>query len=177
MNIHYEDPFSDPPGARSDARRLRGRLALPVTVWTSGPPGGEAGLTISSVVLADGEPPVVCGLVAETTDLYAAVTASRTFVVHLLRDEDARLAEIFAGLRPNPGGPFAGLEMKASAWGPVITSHATRAYCRLEGVTDAGYQRLVTGSIEKIDLDEIDSPAVYFRGRFRRLAPDARRGD
>lgn len=174
-NIHYEDPFADPPSERSPARRLRGRLALPVTVWTAGRAGEEVGLTISSLTVADGEPPVVSGLVGETTDLYAAVTDTQRFVVHVLRAEDALLAEIFAGLRPNPGGPFAGLEVKESDWGPLLETHGTRAYCRLQEVTDSGYQKLLIAGVEKIDLDEIDDPAVYFRGRFRRLGPDVRR--
>lgn len=173
--IHYEDPFVDPPEERSPARRLRGRLPLPVTVWTAGREGAEVGLTVSSLVIADGEPPRLAALLAETTDLYAAIIETRTFVVHVLRDDDARLAEIFAGLRPNPGGPFAGLSFSTSPWGPVLATHGTRAFCRVVDSAVAGYPRLVTADIEKIDLDQIDSPAIYFRGRFRRLAPDPRR--
>jgi 3-hydroxy-9,10-secoandrosta-1,3,5(10)-triene-9,17-dione monooxygenase reductase component len=173
--IHYENPFVDPPGERSDARRLRGRLALPVTVWTSAGNDGPTGLTVSSFVVAEGEPPILAGLVAETTDLFAAAMLTRSFVVHVLREEDSRMAEVFAGLRPNPGGPFEGLEVRHSDWGPVIASHGTRAFCRVDAIADAGYQKLVSGNIEKIDLDELESPSVYFRGRFRRLAPDLRR--
>ncbi len=173
--IHYENPFIDPPGKRSEARRLRGRLALPVTIWTSGGSDDPVGLTVSSLVVADGEPPVVSGLIAETTDLYAVVMETERFVIHVLRDDDSRLAEIFAGLRPNPGGPFANLQTRGSEWGPVIDSQGTRTFCRLTRVSDAGYQKLITGTIEKIELDELESPSVYFRGRFRRLAPDVRR--
>jgi 3-hydroxy-9,10-secoandrosta-1,3,5(10)-triene-9,17-dione monooxygenase reductase component len=174
--IHYENPFMDPPGERSDARRLRGRLALPVTVWTAGDAGGPVGLTVSSLVVADGEPPTVSGLVGETTDLFGVIAQTKAFVIHLLHDGDASLAEIFAGLRPNPGGPFADLDVEASEWGPVIRSHGTRAFCRMTAVADAGYHKLVTGTVERIELEEEpDSPLVYLRGRFRRLAPDSRR--
>ena len=31
-----QDPFATPPGKRSPARRLRGRLPAPVTIWTAG---------------------------------------------------------------------------------------------------------------------------------------------
>jgi 3-hydroxy-9,10-secoandrosta-1,3,5(10)-triene-9,17-dione monooxygenase reductase component len=174
--IHYENPFVDPPGERSEARRLRGRLALPVTVWTAGDAEGPVGLTVSSLVVADGEPPVVSGLVGETTDLFGAITETEAFVIHILREGDASLAEIFAGLRPNPGGLFAGLDVDPSEWGPVIRSHGTRAFCRLSAMMDSGYHKLVTGAIERIELeDEQESPLVYLRGRFRRLAPETRR--
>jgi hypothetical protein len=85
------------------------------------------------------------------------------------------MAEVFAGLRPNPGGPFEGLQIRESDWGPVIESHGTRAFSRVTDIADAGYQKLVTGTVERIDLEELESPSVYFRGRFRRLAPDLRR--
>ena len=173
--IHYENPFVDPPEERSQSRRLRGRLALPVTIWTSGTEAEPSGLTISSLVLAEGEPAVLSGLVAPTTDLYVSIQETRAFVVHVLRDEDARLAEIFAAARPHPGGPFSAVNTEQSAWGPVIASHGTRAFCRLSHVAEAGYQQLVTAEVERIDLDDLDDPAVYFRGRLRRLAPDARR--
>lgn len=173
--VHYEDPFVDPPEDRSPVRRFRGRLALPVTIWTSGRTGEETGLTVSSLMVADGEPPILTGLVAETTDLYASINDTGVFVVHVLSDEDGRLAEIFAGMRPNPGGPFAGLKYVDSEWGPVLESLPTRAFCRLRDISDAGYQKLIQASVQKFDLDELDSPAIYFRGRFRRLAPDVRR--
>lgn len=173
--IHYENPFIDPPGERSEARRLRGRLALPVTVWTAGSPDNPVGLTVSSLLVADGEPPIVSGLIGETTDLFALLNETKTFVIHVLREEDGSLAEIFAGLRPNPGGPFAGLDVDDSQWGPVIRVNRTRAFCRLTSVNDAGYHKLVTGEIERMDLGEEESPLIYLRGRFRRLAPDVRR--
>jgi 3-hydroxy-9,10-secoandrosta-1,3,5(10)-triene-9,17-dione monooxygenase reductase component len=173
--IHYENPFVDPPEDRSPARRLRGRLPLPVTIWTANGENGPVGLTISSLVVADGEPPFVAGLVGETTDLFSAVERTGTFVIHVLDEDDARLAEIFAGLRPNPGGPFAGLETTDSEWGPVIASLGNRAFCKLSSTTDGGFQKLIAGTIEKIDIEELETPLAYFRGRFRRLAPDVRR--
>jgi hypothetical protein len=47
-----DTPFAVPPERRSPARRLRGRLVAPVTVWTAGHPPGGAGLTVSSVLVA-----------------------------------------------------------------------------------------------------------------------------
>jgi flavin reductase (DIM6/NTAB) family NADH-FMN oxidoreductase RutF len=173
--VHYEDPFADPPEDRSPARRMRGRLALPVTVWTSGTVSAPFGLTVSSLMLAEGEPPVLMGLIAGTTDLYGSIEETNAFVVHVLREEDGRLAEIFAGLRPNPGGPFASVDIDESSWGPVLRSHTTRAFCRVEETRPAGYQQLVTARAEKIEVGELSDPAVYFRGRLRGLSPDARR--
>jgi 3-hydroxy-9,10-secoandrosta-1,3,5(10)-triene-9,17-dione monooxygenase reductase component len=170
-HVHYENPFVTPVDKREPARRLRGRLALPVTVWTAGSPQARTGLTISSIVVAEGNPSIVVGLVNETTDLFGAIHDTGAFVVHVLNYADRVLADRFAGLRPSPGGLFADLDVAESEWGPVLASAANRAYCRFTDEAPAGYQRLVRGSIERIDLEELATPLVYFRGRYRALEP------
>ncbi len=168
-NIHYEHPFVPPVEAREPWRRLRGRLTAPVTVWTSGAGEERAGLTISSLLVADGRPPVVLGLMKETTDLYAAIRATGSFLVHVLDRTHAALSEEFAGLRPRPGGPFAGRRVEKRPHGPVLSDIPDRAYCRLVDDTEAGYQRLVRGAVEDIEVSELTSPLVLFRGRYRSL--------
>jgi len=157
---------------REPVRRLRGRLASPVTIWTSGREGAYAGLTVSSVVLVEGEPSSIVGLVGPLTDLWDALETTGAFVVHVLPASEKVLADRFAGLRPSPGGLFADVTVAASEWGPVLTELTDRAYCRVGGWTEPGFQRLVSGAIERIDLAELDDPLVYFRGRYRRLSSD-----
>src|ERR671913_178577 len=50
--IHSSDPFATPEQDKSPVRRLRGRLAAGVTLWTT---TGPAGLTVSSMMVADGD--------------------------------------------------------------------------------------------------------------------------
>ena len=47
IRIGGQPPFAVPAGRRDPARRLRGRLVAPVTIWTAGRPPGGAGLTVS----------------------------------------------------------------------------------------------------------------------------------
>jgi 3-hydroxy-9,10-secoandrosta-1,3,5(10)-triene-9,17-dione monooxygenase reductase component len=172
--IHSEHPFATPVELREPARRLRGRFASPVTVWTAG--GRErplAGLTVSSTVVSVGEPSLVLGLIGETTDLFDAVRSTGSFVVHVLSESDATLADRFAGLRPSPGGMFSGLELEDTPHGPALAAVPERASCRVVDVVASGFQQLVRGEIESIELGDLDSPLVYFRGRYRRLAPRA----
>jgi 3-hydroxy-9,10-secoandrosta-1,3,5(10)-triene-9,17-dione monooxygenase reductase component len=167
--VHYRDPFATPPEKRSPARQLRGRLASGVTVWTSGDASARTGLTISSMVVAEGEPSEIVGLINDTTALWDVIEATRSFVVHILSENDRVLADRFAGLRPSPGGQFAGLDVQDTPWGPVLTALADRVYCRYVSATETGFQRLVTGEIERIELGDLDRPLVYFRGRYRRV--------
>lgn len=169
-SIHSEHPFAPPVERRDPARRFRGRLASPVTVWTAGEagaPGGRAGLTISSLLVAEGEPPRVLALISDLTDLWVAIKDSGAFVVHVLSGAQQDLSERFALRRPAPGGLFAGLEVSPSTWGPVLEGVPNRAYCRLEATAPAGYQQLVTGMVEDLDIEEgFDQPLLYFRGRY-----------
>lgn len=169
VNVRYENPFVDPPEARDAARRLRGRLVAPVTLWTAGDEDARTGLTISSIVIAAGEPAEALGLMSETTDLLDAITDTRTFVIHVLGDGDKVLADRFAGVRPSPGGLFVDLDVDQTRWGPAIATVVNRAYCRLIRTERAGYQVMVAGAIERVELDELDTPLVYFRGRYRAL--------
>ena len=51
-----EHPFIRPEADRDPVRRFRGRLVAPVTIVTAGDDVGRAGLTVSSLMLAEGEP-------------------------------------------------------------------------------------------------------------------------
>ena len=167
--IHYEDPFATPLEARQPIRRFRGRLAAGVTIWTAGAGAERMGLTMSSVLVAEGDPPSILGLMSDTTDLYERIRTSGRFVVHVLDSDKAIPADVFAGLRPSPGGKFTGVAFEESEWGPVLTQVQTRAYCSFVEETEVGYHRLMRGEVEKIELDELQRPLVYFRGRYRSL--------
>jgi 3-hydroxy-9,10-secoandrosta-1,3,5(10)-triene-9,17-dione monooxygenase reductase component len=166
-----EDPFATPRELRAPARRLRGRLVAPVTVWTS---GGEmpSGLTVSSMLVAEGDPSSVMGLLNETTAVWDAMGETGTVVVHVLERRHRRLAERFAGAVPSPGGVFAGLAVAPSPWGPVLAEVPTRAYCRVVERVAAGYQQLARATIESLDLPAAGEPLAHFHGRYRELAPE-----
>src|SRR3954470_5699286 len=102
--IHSTDPFATPDQDKSAVRRLRGRLAAPVTLWTT---PGPAGLTVSSALVADGDPGLVLGRIDEESDFGDAAEASGRFAVTPLTPADRQLADRFAGLMPAPGGLFA----------------------------------------------------------------------
>jgi len=118
--IHDEHPFVTPPDLRDPARQLRGRLASGVTVFTSGGPDHRAGLTVSSLLVAEGEPSRVVALVGEATDLWFAIEQSGSWILHVLGETDRELSDRFAGLRPSPGGMFVGIDVEDTPWGPSM---------------------------------------------------------
>ncbi|MBA3489718.1 MAG: flavin reductase [Longispora sp.] len=168
MNIHAGHPFATPEGERSPVRRLRGRLASPVTLWTAVSGAGRAGLPVSSVMVADGEPGRLLGVLDPESDVYAALIESGRFAVMVLESGQQRVADEFADVVPVPGGAFRNYGWEDTAWGPVLTGATTWAGCQLVATRAFGWGFLVEAVIEFVELGE-GEPLVYYRGRYRSL--------
>jgi flavin reductase (DIM6/NTAB) family NADH-FMN oxidoreductase RutF len=168
VTIHSEHPFLEPESERDPARRLRGRLGGAVTLWTSGAEGGWAGLTVSSLMVAAGDPGRVLSLVDPDADLYDRLRGTGRAVVHLLGWEQRALADAFAGTAPSPGGPFRMGEFAQSAWGPRLTGATTWAAVSLEDEVEVGWSVLVTCVLDEVTIGEDEAPLVHRRGRYLR---------
>ncbi|WBB51886.1 flavin reductase family protein [Verrucosispora sp. WMMA2044] len=165
--IHHTDPFAAPAEDRSPVRRLRGRLAAPVTLWTA---PGPAGLTVSSTLVAEGEPGRLLGLVDAESELWAAVEEAGRFAVAPLGPSHRQLADRFAGLFPSPGGLFAIGGWLDTPYGPVPDDAGGWAGCRLDGARQYGWGLLVEATIERVELTDDVEPLLHHRGRYRGLA-------
>jgi 3-hydroxy-9,10-secoandrosta-1,3,5(10)-triene-9,17-dione monooxygenase reductase component len=159
--VHHTDPFATPEGERSPVRRFRGRLPSAVTLWTA---PGPAGLTVSSTLIADGDPAHVFGLLDAESDLFDAIIEHELFAVTALASGDRQLADRFAGLMPAPGGLFANDTWRETPYGPV--RDLSWAGCRLLGTRPAGWAVLVEAEIVDVELREVE-PLVHYRGRYR----------
>ena len=169
MTIHSEHPFRD---ASSDpVRQLRGRIGGAVTLWTSAGSGGPAGLTVSSVMVVNGEPARFVGLVDPDSDLADVLLSSSTAVVQLLAWRHRDLAEVFADTAPAPGGKFAQAGFTDTEWGPRLADVTTWTGVRLEESRELGWSLLVTCRLEHVEVGD-DEPLVHRRGRYQRPQPD-----
>ncbi len=172
MTIHTEHPFLDPDA--DPVRQLRGRLGGAVTLWTSGKgsgPGGRAGLTVSSVMVAGGEPGRVLALLDPDCDLRARLAETGRAVLHLLRWEHRDLAEAFAGQLPAPGGPFRMAEWEQTSHGPRLLAATSWAAVEVETVVDVGWSALVTATIAEVVVGDDQDPLEHRRGRYLRPGP------
>ena len=137
-----------------------------MTIVTSGGPEDRTGLTISSIVVAEGEPALVHFLLGSTTDLRHALEEHRTFIVHLAQKEHRELADRFSLVRPSPGGLFAGLDFTDTEYGPELGVMETRVYCSYAEHRQSGHSLLVKGRIEDLALHDLANPLTYFRGEY-----------
>jgi flavin reductase (DIM6/NTAB) family NADH-FMN oxidoreductase RutF len=145
-------------------------------VWTAGDPAAGAGLTVSSVLVADGQPARLLGLVDPTSAFWEAAQAAGAFVVHVLAAGDRALAERFAEVRPPIRGAFDGLEVAGSPWGPVLGGRRPWAACRLAGSTPVGYDVLAEGVVERLELHDLDDPLAWLHGRYVTVGEPEDRG-
>ncbi|MEP9365597.1 flavin reductase family protein [Nocardioides sp. CN2-186] len=166
MTIHASHPFADPDP--DPVRRLRGRLGGAVSLWTAGDSAGRAGLTVTSLMVANGEPARVLALLDPDSDLADELERTGRAVVALLSWPHRDLAEVFAGTAPSPGGPFRAGVFEDTAWGPRLVDAPTWAGVHVESVATVGWSSLVTCVIDEVHLGEDDEPLVHRRGRWVR---------
>jgi len=167
--IHSEHPFRPEPGDRDLARQFRGRLVAGVTIVTAGFGSDRTGLTISSLLVIQGEPAQAHIVVSPATDLWSVASKTGRFVIHVCRYDDRHLADVFAGLWPSPGGLFATVDATKSKWGPVLTDLPDRAYCSFVSGDEVGWSGLIVGSIDEVEVSDLKDPMVHYRSGYRRL--------
>jgi len=148
-SLHYGNPWADPPQAREPLRRWRGHLVLPVTVWLAGGAAGAGlvGLTVSSLLVGQGEPPVLAGLISPSSELADALSISAQFVVHLVGAGQRRLAQHFAGELPAPPELLAS---RLSPHGPVLEALNDRIFCRVTSSKPFGWSLLVEAEVADV---------------------------
>jgi flavin reductase (DIM6/NTAB) family NADH-FMN oxidoreductase RutF len=174
LTIHSGHPFVEPESERDPVRRLRGRLGGTVTLWTSGAGRSRAGLTVSSLVVANGSPAHVLALLDPDCDFASVLVASGTAVVQLLEWSHRDLADAFAGLTPAPGGVFTLGVWHETDWGPRLEGASAWAGVRLsEEPRDVGWSLLVDTVLERVELGTESHPLVHRRGSYVR--PEAPR--
>lgn len=168
MTIHSGHPFAD--ADPDPARRLRGRVAGAVTLWTAGDETERAGLTVSSLMVALGPESSVLALLDPDSELVEVLRSTGRAVVQVLSWGDRQLAEAFAGTAPAPGGPFRQAEFVTTGAGPRLASARTWAEVRLAGEREVGWSVEVQAVIEEVTIGEDDDPLLHRRGRFHRMS-------
>ena len=165
MTIHSDHPFREP--TPEPARQLRARLGGAVSLWTAGSGASRAGLTVSSLMVAGGDPGRLLALLDPDSDLRAELGSTGRGVVHLLRWEHRQLAEAFAGQFPAPGGPFRLAEWEETSHGPRLSDAPSWVMVEVDSFESVGWSDLVVARLASVSLGD-DDPLEHRRGRYLR---------
>ncbi len=160
MTIHSTHPFLDEHP--DPARRLRGRLGGAVGLVTT----HEEGLTVSSLMVAPGEPPRVVVLLDPDAELTTDLLETGHGVLQLLHWRHRQLSEAFAGQMPAPGGPF-----RLGAWvdttrGKRLQDATTYAGLDVESSHEVGWSLMVVARLGDIVIGADEAPLMHRRGRY-----------
>jgi flavin reductase (DIM6/NTAB) family NADH-FMN oxidoreductase RutF len=172
VTIHHSHPFAASEQDRNPLRRFRGRMASPVSIWAAASNDKRAGWTLSSFLVANGDPAEVIGLIDEESPLADVLPDVHTVTINLLGWEQRALADAFAGMAPAPGGPFGLAAWQDTDWGPVLESSLGWIGARVKPDPDhAGWGLLLRAVVERVEIpsDAIDDLLCYVRGRYRSL--------
>ena len=113
----------------------------------------RAGLTVSSLMVANGAPARVLGLLDPDATLAELLADTGRGVVQLLEWADRDLADAFAGVAPAPGGPFRLNTWVDSSWGPVLAHAPAWLGARVLAPIDrAGWGLLVRAVVEHVEV-------------------------
>lgn len=165
MTIHSGHPF---PTEDDPVRRLRGRLGGAVALVTCGSGGDRAGLTVSSLMVANGAPARLLLLVDPDSELGESLEDGSRAVVQLLAWAHRHLADAFGGTAPAPGGPFRTGTFEESDWGPRLVDATAWASVTVEEIREVGWSLLITAVIDHAELAEDHDALQHRRGRWQR---------
>ena len=140
-----------------------------MSAWTTlREDGRPVGLTVSSMLIADGAPGQVVGIVDPDSDVGEALVVGSRLAVTVLGPESQLLAETLAGLAPAPGGAFARFAWTETRWGPVFDDRAGWLGATVVSIIeDVGWFHLVRGRIDHLELGTAEGLGTY-RGMWLR---------
>ena len=160
MTIHSTHPFLEEHP--DPARRLRGRLGGAVGLVTT----HDEGLTVSSLMVAPGEPPRAVLLLDPDAELTEDLLRTGHGLVQLLHWRHRQLSEAFAGLSPAPGGPFRLGTWVETPHGKRLEDATTYAALEVESSQEVGWSTMVVARLGEIVVGADETPLLHRRGRY-----------
>jgi flavin reductase (DIM6/NTAB) family NADH-FMN oxidoreductase RutF len=157
--------------------------ACTVNVVTTDGPAGRFGLTVSAMssVSADTPKPTLLICVHHLSPAARAIIANGVFCVNVLRDDQSRISDCFAGRWKTPDeDKFSCARWVPGATGaPQVVDPLAAFGCRVMQSQQVGTHHVVFGAVEDIFAAETGAPLIYANhayGRPSRIAIDRSAG-
>jgi flavin reductase (DIM6/NTAB) family NADH-FMN oxidoreductase RutF len=172
------NPESLSPADRNDFIEAMSRAATGVTVVTSEGELGRFGQTVSAMSSVSADPPMLLVCINRKSPIRTAIQQHRAFGVNVLRADQRRLSDVFAG-RPRRDEPY---DFSIAAWeegeagSPLLTGAVARFDCALEAAYDAGTHTIFVGRVVSASAGT-GAPLVYAGRGYGELHAFPHRGE
>ena len=150
----------------------RGSRNVPtvVTVVTFDAEEGPCGLTIGSFVSLSLDPPLVCFNVQKDSTIHDQIVKADRFLVHVLKDDQAELSDLFANPEHAVRENFNGSRTEIGPDNiPTLRDYLVRFNCRTTEVLEGGDHSILLGCVEKVDEGNPGRPIVYHQRAYHAI--------
>ncbi|MEM9349954.1 MAG: flavin reductase family protein [Pseudomonadota bacterium] len=138
------DVFEPTPDNARAFRDALGRFATGVTVVTTATDRGPMGFTANSFASVSLEPPLVLWCPAKSSSRFGDYTNGRSFAIHVLGQDQARLANDFV----NEPDAFDGLDWYEAEDGtPLFNDCIARFHCASHAYHEGGDHVIAVGRV------------------------------
>jgi len=147
------------------------RAATFVSVITTDGPGGQQGVTVSSMtsVSADGEAPSLLVCIHHKSPAAAAILQNRAFCANLLNAAQQGHSDIFSGRDKAEIGRFDRVEWAAGQAGqPVLAEAAASFECTLKTAMLWETHYVMIGQVTGVTLSDQPDALLYGQRAYRR---------
>ncbi|MFZ6019289.1 MAG: flavin reductase family protein [Chloroflexota bacterium] len=144
-----------------------------VSVLTSRAGEVQHGMTVNSFTSVSLNPPLVCVTLANTTRTRNLVEQSGVFGVTILAEDQAEIADRFAGRIPEDEDRMAGMPIFTLTSGvPLLSSGLVCLDCRVVQRFEMKDSTLYIAQVEAIYQNREGQPLVYHNRVYHRLCDD-----
>ncbi|MGB7241703.1 MAG: flavin reductase family protein [Sulfitobacter sp.] len=150
------------------------KVASSVTVVTTDGVKGLHGSTVSAFSSVSADPPTVLVCLFAQSRIARAVSANGTFCVNVLSENDAEIADRFAGRHDHlVADRFSGINCYGAAGVAPQIDGATAFRCVLQQTVHSGSHLIVLGHVREV-LASNTSPLAYRDGSYHRVMPQSK---
>ena len=149
------------------------QVAASVTVVTTDGAAGRHGATVSAFSSVSADPPTVLVCLAAQSRIAGAVAENGGFCVNVLAEDDAEIADRFAGRHDDVvNDRFAGIDCYGRPGIPPQIDGATAFRCDVQQTLRSGSHLIVLGHVRDV-LRGGARPLAYRDGCYHRVLPQS----
>ncbi|MEX1107644.1 MAG: flavin reductase family protein [Dongiaceae bacterium] len=152
-----------------ELRNALGSFATGITIVTAvGPQGDLLGITANSFNSVSLDPPLVLFSLGRGAYSLKAFQASGAFAINVLREDQEHLSSNFARALVDK---WTDVPYETWVTGSPILKEAIASFdCEVHSMYDGGDHVIFVGRVLQLRCNAEESPLLYFRGRYARLA-------